>query len=283
MSRLRFQHVFVGLMALSALSAFAIPRPYTNRFYPQLAMLFAPAARPAGAIGGFIFHRLGGDRPDDPRDVGALRLENQELKATVQMLSEQLEELAQRNAEREKLGSVRELCTPIEVVGADSGTRESLSLRGSTLEGIAEGMYVLYSGGVVGQIERAGIAGAQVRLITDQDFRVRGNFGEFRRRADNQIEFAKLNAPAGLVEGAGQGTMVVRSLTMEQVRAGHVKPNDWVILAEPDWPLNLQGQPLGKVTKISPRPDAPLFAQISIEPQSNLSTLREVMVVTKER
>jgi cell shape-determining protein MreC len=205
------------------------------------------------------------------------------LKVAVQTLSTQLEELAQRNAEREKLGSVRGLCTPVEVVGPDSGTRESLSLRSSTLEGIAEGMYVLYPGGVVGQIERAGIAGAQVRLITDPGFRVRGSFGEFQRRPDNQIEFAKLNAPVGLVEGAGQDAMVVQSLTMEQVRAGKVSLNDWVILSEPDWPLNLQGQPLGKITKISPRPDAPLFARIRVEPQSNLSGLREVMVVTKER
>ncbi len=189
----------------------------------------------------------------------------------------------QRNAEREKLGLVRDLCTPVAVVGPDSGARESLSLRSSTLEGITDGLFVLYPGGVVGEVERAGIAGAQVRLVTDPGFRVRGSFGKFQRRPDNQIEFSKLNAPTALVEGAGQGAMIVRSLTMEDARKAQIEPNDWVILSEPDWPLNLQGQPLGKVVKISPRPDAPLFAQIVIEPQENLSRLREVMVVTKER
>ena len=77
--------------------------------------------------------------------------------------------------------------------------------------------------------------------------------------------------------------MIVRGLTMEDIRKAEVAINDWVILSEPDWPLDLQGQPLGKVVKIIPRPDAPLFAQIRIEPQQNLSRLREVMVVTKER
>jgi cell shape-determining protein MreC len=40
--------------------------------------------------------------------------------------------------------------------------------------------------------------------------------------------------------------------------------------------------PLGRVTAITPRPDAPLYAQIRVEPQVNLLRLREVMVVVKE-
>jgi cell shape-determining protein MreC len=283
MSRLRFQQVFVGLMALSAVSAFALPSRTSGRFRPQISMLFAPVAIPSARIASFFFHRFGGDRPADSRDLESIRKENEELKGAVLTLSQQLFELSQRNAEREKLGLVRNLCTPVPVVGADSGTRESLSLRCSTLEGITEGLFVLYPGGVVGQIEQAGIAGAQVRLVTDPASRLRGSFGKFQRRADNQIEFRKLNAPTALIEGAGDGAMIVKDLPMEDVRAAQIEPNDWVILTEPDWPLNLQGQPVGKVVKISPRPDAPLFALIRIEPQENLSRLREVMVVTKDK
>jgi len=283
MSQLRFQHVFVGLMAISALSAFALPARLTGRSHPQISMLFAPVAIPSAKIAGFFFRRLGGEQVQDSRDLETIRSENRQLKSDAISLQEQLNELMQRNAEREKLGLVRNLCTPVAVVGADSGTRESLSLRSSTLEGITEGLFVLYPGGVVGQVEQAGVAGAQVRLVTDPGSRLRGSFGKFQRRADNQIEFRKLNAPTALVEGAGDGAMIVRGLPMEDVRSAQIAPNDWVILNEPDWPLNLQGQPLGKVVKISPRPDAPLYAQIRIEPQENLSRLREVMVVTKDR
>jgi cell shape-determining protein MreC len=283
MSQLRFQHVFLGLMAMCAISAFALPASVSGRLHPQISMLFAPVAMPSARIAAFFYHRFGGDQPQDSRDLATIAAENRQLKVCVLTLTQQLNELAQRNAEREKLGLVRSLCTPVPVVGADSGTRESLSLRCSTLEGINEGLFVLYPGGVVGQIEQAGVAGAQVRLITDTSSRLRGSFGKFQRRADNQIEFRKLNSPTALVEGAGDGAMVVRGLAMKDVRDAQIEPNDWVILTEPDWPLNLQGQPLGKVVKITARPDFPLFAQIRIEPQENLSRLREVMVVTKDK
>ena len=45
MSYLRFQHVFVGLLGLSALSAFVVPPKYTYRIEPNLQAVFAPVAR----------------------------------------------------------------------------------------------------------------------------------------------------------------------------------------------------------------------------------------------
>ncbi len=93
MSQSRFQHVFVALMALSALSAFALPAKLTGRSFPQVSMLFAPVARPAGAIAGYFFHRLGGDRSEDSRDLQTIRTENQDLKSQVVTLTEQLSEL----------------------------------------------------------------------------------------------------------------------------------------------------------------------------------------------
>ena len=221
-------------------------------------------------------------RANSPKRI---RPENQELKAPRWLRSSAAStNCGKHNAERaEARDRFATLCTPVAVVGSDSGPRESLALRGSTLEGIVDGMHVLYAGGVVGQVERAGVAGAQVRLLTDPGFRVRGSFGTFRRRADNQIEFARLDAPTALVEGVGRDTMIVRGLSMDQSKSSGIALGNWVILAEPDWPENLQGQPLGRVVKIGRPPDAPLFAEITIEPQTNLSMLREVMVVTKER
>jgi cell shape-determining protein MreC len=280
---LRFQHVFLVLMGISFLSAFVLPQATVTRLHPQVSMLFAPVARPSGAIAAFFFHRMGGDRPDDPRDLATIRKENEELKVTVKTLTAQLAVLAQRNAEKEQLGDIGSLCTPVAVVGGDPGTRESLTLRSSTIEGISEGLFVIYRGGIVGRIETAGVAGAQVLLETDTGFRVRGCFAAFARGPSGQLEFAKLPAPTVLVEGAGDNSMVVRVLTMEDVKEFKIIPGTSVIVSEPDWPLALQGQPLGRVVEIIPRPDAPLYAQIRIQPQEYLKRLREVMVVTKEQ
>ena len=45
----------------------------------------------------------------------------------------------------------------------------------------------------------------------------------------------------------------------------------------------LQGIQVGKVTHVVPLRDARLYAEIQIEPNTNLQTLGEVMVLTKER
>src|SRR5678815_4216859 len=45
----------------------------------------------------------------------------------------------------------------------------------------------------------------------------------------------------------------------------------------------LQGVKVGKVSHVVPLRDARLYAEIQIEPNTNLQTLNEVMVLTKER
>jgi cell shape-determining protein MreC len=279
---MRFQHVFLALMGLSVLSAFVLPQGAGAHFHPQVSMLFAPVARPAGAIAELFFHKMGGDRSDDPRDLETIRRENEELKVTVKTLTAQLLQLAQRDAEREALGDIGKLCTPVAVVGEDAGERESLTLRSSTLEGIDKDMFVIYRGGIAGRIASAGVAGAQVMLESDVGFRVRGQFGKFVRR-NGQVQFIKLDAPVALVEGAGKNEMVVRVLTLADAHSAGIVPGVSVIVAEPDWPRALQGQPLGNVMSVIPRPDAPLYAEIHIEPQEYLKRLRTVMVLTKEQ
>ena len=279
MSQVRFQHVFAVLMGLSVLTAFVLPERLANKTQPQLQALFAPVARPAGLLAASVMNHVAPDPVRDRRSTDEIRRENQELKAQFANVSYQLEDLRRRNAERQKLGPIRDLCLPVTVVGQDSGTRESLSLAGSSLEGLREGMPVLYPGGVVGQIERAGVGGAQVRLVTDIGFRIRANFAQFRRRPDNQIEFVQLETPPVLVEGISRGAMIVRSLTV--VEASKLSEGNWVVASEPDWPPRLKGQPLGKITRIGRRRDAPLYAEIRIEPESNLMKLREVMVMVK--
>ena len=98
-----------------------------------------------------------------------------------------------------------------------------------------------------------------------------------------------------MAEGTGKGTLLIRGLSLAAVNnAGSeeakatgddgsvgLKVGDLVILSEKDWPPYLKGWVLGSITSITPRDDAPLFAQITVKPMRDLLMLREVMVVTK--
>ena len=86
-----------------------------------------------------------------------------------------------------------------------------------------------------------------------------------------------------LFEGAGKGTMVVRAaFTWEDVeKREKVQVGDVAVLADRDWPLELQGQRLGVVTRVEPMRDAHKFAEVHVEPVANLMMLKEVMVLAK--
>ncbi len=275
---LKFNHVFIALMCLSAGSAFVIPMRMTNPLRAQFQNLFAPVARPIGAITAWMHGKV--VRPDkiDSRDSLAIQQENDRLRTTIAALQAQVKTLQDLTAERQLLGDVLALCTPAPVVGGDAGNRESLSIQSAGV--VQEGMYALYWGGIVGRIERAGISGgAQVRLVTDPGFSVQGSFGRFVAGPGGQLVFQEIQAPAPLVQGVGKGAMVIKRLPTEEIADIH--QGDWVVVQDPDWPLTLQGYKLGVVENKDPAPGAPLFAEIKLRPMANLMQLREVMVMNK--
>jgi cell shape-determining protein MreC len=279
MSHLKFNHVFVALMLLSAACAFVIPLRVTNPLRAQFQSLFAPVSRPVGALASWVHGKA--VRPDaiDPRDANAVAQENQRLKTSLANLQSQIKTLQDITAERQLLGDVLPLCTPAPVVGADAGNRESLSIQSGA--GFKEGMYALYWGGIVGRIDRAGLSGgAQVRLVTDPGFSVQGSFGRFITDSRGQPVFQSIKAPAPLVQGAGKGGMIIRRLPLEEV--SEVQKGDWVVVQDSDWPITLQGYKLGVVESKEPAPGAPLFAEIHLKPMANLLQLREVMVMNKQ-
>lgn len=275
MAYLKFQHVFGGLMALSAVTAFVIPSRFIQPNAPAVEVLFAPVARPAGAISRWARDKFAPPLSTDRRADNQVKIENQVLRDEVSSLSMQLTELKAAEGERIKIGAIRRLCTPYAVVGVDAGARESLAIQGSRLQGLRDGMYVLYPGGIVGQVQRSGLAGARVRLVTDEGFRVRVSFARYVKG-----QLVNLNAPQTVIEGVGRNTMVIRGLTKD-LSAG-LQVGDAVILNEPDWPDKLQGRHLGRITWIGDRPGAPGYAQITVEPAQSLTRLREVMVLNRE-
>ena len=193
-------------------------------------------------------------------------------------LQAQLKDLQELNADRQLLGEVLPLCTPAPVVGGDAGSRDSLSIQSTA--GLQNGMFALYSGGVVGRLDRVGLSGsAQVRLITDPGFAVTGSFGRVERDASGQPTFRQIPTPPPLVQGAGRGAMVIKRLDFDSIK--DVKVGDWLVVQDRDWPANLQGYRLGRISSIDRSASSPLFAEITVKPARNLLQLREVMVMNK--
>src|SRR5262249_27539951 len=114
--------------------------------------------------------------------------------------------------------------------------------------------------------------------ITDNAFRVQGRFGRFTAEA----KYVGIATPPPLVEGRGKGEMAIRNLTAKDAEGAGIQVGDWVIGSDPDWPTFLQGYKLGRVSEVTRRTDAPLFAEIWVKPTSDLMALREVMIVNKK-
>jgi len=264
-------------MTLSAVSAFVIPPRFIQPNTPAVEALFAPVARPAGAIARWAHDKFAPEVNSDPRDANSVKQENQELRDEVSSLTVQLAEVKAAEGERIKIGAIRRLCTAYAVVGADSGARESLAIAGSRLGGLRDGMFALYPGGVAGHVARSGLAGVRVRLITDEGCREVASFGRF-----SSGHMIRLGTDPTVVEGVGKGRMRVLGLTKDAVRAAGLQPGDWAFIDDKAFPENLQGRHLGQIVSIGDRSGAPLYAQIILEPPQNLTRLKEVLVVTKE-
>lgn len=294
MSYLRAQHVFYVLMGISAVVAFLVPEKYAGRFQPQIQWAFAPISRPVGTVAAAINRRVAPPMSDDRRADVSVKLENEQLRTEVALLQTQLNEVNRREAELAKLGSARDYFSLFKVVGGDSGPRESLAIAGSTLQGLKENQFVVYAGGLVGQVQRAGAAGAQVHLITDPGSKVQVRFGRFVIE-NGRPTFEPLGLlPAVVAEGTGNGLLAVRDISLatigydpkgkplgngsEMLREG----TDYAVVFDSDLPQVLQGETIGRVVRITPRADARLFAEIEIRPTESLTKLREVMVMNKE-
>ncbi len=289
MSNLRFNQVFVGLMLLGAVSAFIVPPRFTNAGRAQLQGIFAPVALPVRAIAARIHARFSDQRPLDEgatdgrqRAPSQIILENTQLRMTVASLTKQLNDLQERDADRRQVGPVLELCRPFTVLGADPGARESLTISGANLDGLQRGMAALYPGGIAGRIDRAGVGGATVQLVTDPGFAATVSFARFRKDAKDQVEFVNLRTPPTLLRGAGDGAMRIAGLSRKDAAAAGLDVGDWVVLNDPDWNRLLQGYRIGRIVAKRDRADAPLFVDLLVRPYGDPSTLREVMVMVRQ-
>jgi hypothetical protein len=109
-----------------------------------------------------------------------------------------------------------------------------------------------------------------------------GVFARYVSNADNHTELVRIASDPPLVRGDGNNTLLIDGMSLAKAKEIHV--NDVVLLDDTDWPMALQGQPIGRVIAAPTASHrAPGFAEIRLQPSADLMRLREVMVVTKAK
>jgi cell shape-determining protein MreC len=302
---LRSNHLFFGLLGFSFLTAFVLPARFTTPGFQQLQGVFAPVSRPVRAVAWWGYNRthrieVVDDRsPAQPRPTTTVYEENHELLTALASLQIKFDQLSQLNADRQSVGDIRPLCKPATVTGSEvSGLREGLTISvGSTSVSLLNRPVIRGNPtqsplpcDLVGRVVRSGMAGAQVRLITDPGFVLTARIGRYETDSDGHLKLSYDRQIHPLVRGIGNNQMAIQStLSMQQVRDHKIQKGDVVVLDDHDsqgdrdgWPLNIQGFTIGRIVSITPQQNAPLFADIRIEPQTNLMRLTEVMVMVRD-
>jgi cell shape-determining protein MreC len=184
--------------------------------------------------------------------------------------------------EREKLGSLAERCALFTVIGADSGNRRSINIVGRSAGSLRVGMVALTPTAVVGRVERAGVGGASVLLLTDRQSVLTC---EFRRPAAPDGQGGPMEEliplPPTLVHGTGGSTLRSDKLSLKDVQSAGLRVGDRVAINDTAWPVELLGYTIGRVAKIGPSAGSVLFADIEIEPIVDATHLKDVMVMMK--
>jgi len=275
MSQIRFNQAFIGLVAVGVLGSFIIPPSITGRAQGKVDILLKPIAGPVRGIAG-MFHDRWGSTPSSLKvsnqNDAQLASENEDLKQQITFLKLKFDELKLVEEERKRLGKLLDYFKPVGVIGGDaSADRESLSIMPASGVDLSPGKPVICNDGLVGRL----VEGRRVRLITDRDFIITGQFGRWEKG-----QWISIPTPKPSVHGIGRGAMRVENLTLEDAK--QIKPDDWVIIADTtDYPDILQGRKIGQVESVRPLPGKALFAEIIVKPSVNLRQLSEVLVMRK--
>lgn len=292
MHSLRFHHVFYTLMALAALCAFVVPASVTDSAKPGLQTLFVPVAKPSRAVAAWVSSKVSDPVITDTRPDQVVRQENRRLESENIYLRAQVEDLAKKAGEMARLGDLQQYCVSVPVVGGHaSGTAQDvLSVSGSRLSGLEDGMFVLYSGAPVGTL-RSGIAGGQVRLLTDKGFSFTGHIlgervvkgrtaaGPGRPPVERSEKQPVTLTPQPLLfTGAGNG-VIECVVPKAQVAEWGLKVDDRVTVDDRDWPRDLINRTIGKIRALRDGPS--LHTVIEVTPIEDARHASQVLVLKK--
>lgn len=229
-----------------------------------LLTLFSPLTRAVTAT-----DRMVGGVWSDYINLVGVRAENRQLREAVKELNSR--EIANREALleaerlRQLLGFKQRLQVPslaATIIGADATPWfATLLIDRGQQDGLREGMPVVASDGVVGQVVKVADTSSRVLLMTDPASAVAGVVQRTRAR--------------GVVKGKGHGYCSLEfSLSAEEIKVGDIVVTSGVGGLFP------KGLPLGEVTMVR-KGSYGIFQTVDIRPTVNLSRLEEVLVLLK--
>ena len=250
----------IVLLTVSARMGTAGPLEIVRGGFSTITMPFRMAgsaiAMPFQGIGN-IFSNLTADQ----QTLSDLKAENEQLRS-------RNAELEETNQSTQRLQGLLDLknnynlqSTGARVISDSTDSfNNTIVIDKGTSSGLAVGMPVVDSGGVIGQIIECGPTTSTVRLITDEKSGVAAMVQSSRAQgmlmgsASRQITLNLINTNQKVAVG---DTVVTSGL-------GGVFP---------------KGLPLGKVTSVEAAPGS-IYYTIVIEPYGNVSSNEEVMVIT---
>lgn len=229
--------------------------------------LFQAVATPARVAGSFAaspvkgIGNVVGNLTADQGTLSDLKAENESLKAQVAQLTE-----AQNDADTLtgllQLRSTYDLDSTAATVisqSTDSWT-STITIDKGTSSGIAVGMPVTSSAGVIGQVSEVGPTSATVRLITDESSGVSAMVQS--SRAQGQL--------VGSADGSVRLTLI---RTDQQVSVGDTVITSGLGGVYP------KGLPIGTVSNVT-KSSGSLYYDVTVEPLSSASALENVLVIT---
>jgi rod shape-determining protein MreC len=204
---------------------------------------------------------------NDYLDLVGARKENKLLRENIKELNSRI--IASREAmlANERLKKLLEMKESLKissltatVVGEDASPwfKTILIDRGSA-DGLKEGMPVIASDGIIGQIVKVAVKSSRVLLITDHASGVAGLIQRSRAR--------------GVVKGKGDGTCILEfSLSAEDVTVGDTVITSGIGGVFP------KGLKIGEVSMVK-KGEYGIFQTVDVRPTVNLARLEEVLVL----
>ena len=204
-----------------------------------------------------VFENLTADRAT----LSELEEENEELRARVAELEES-EVTAENLQDLLDLRSTYELESTAATVisGSTDSWSSTITISKGSSAGLAVGMPVCSSTGVIGQIVECGTASSVVRLLTDEDSAIPA--------------VVQSSRALGSVEGSADGSLTMAMVsTDEEVEVGDTVVTSGLGGVFP------KGVPIGVVANVE-RPEGAVYYVISIDPVVRTDAVEEVLVIT---
>jgi rod shape-determining protein MreC len=220
---------------------------------------FQAASARMGQSAGDLFHHY--------FMLSSVARENQRLSEEVEQLNQRQARMVELELENRRLSELLDLkealdlkVTAADVIGSDAtGMARTLILSQGSGNGLAGGMGVIATGGVVGKLISTSPNASRVMLLNDHNCAIDA--------------FVQRSRSRGIVSGVADDGVIMKYVE----RTEDIKVGDAVVTSGLDGVFP-RGLLIGSVSAIE-RKGPGLFLNISIEPAANLRKLEQVLVI----